>query len=78
MKKAIVDNVVFAGIEYLQYHLATEASKTGLGCVLFQLVDCEPGRIANTTNRLNMHVIMFISKWLADPETRFTTTKQEE
>ena len=78
MTKAVVDNVVFGEIVYLQYHLATESSKTGLSCVLFQLVDCEPGKIANATNRLNMHVIMFISKWLSDPETRFTTTEQEE
>ena len=77
LKRAIVDNVVFGGSEHLQYHLATDASKTGLGGVLFQLVDCEPGTVANAANRSSMRVVMFISKRLADAETRYTTTEQE-
>lgn len=77
LKRAIVDNVVFGGSEHLQYHLATDASKTGLGGVLFQLIDCEPGTVATVSNRSSMRVIMFISKRLADAETRYTTTEQE-
>ena len=54
-----------------------DASKTGLGGVLFQLVDCEPGTVANVANQPSMGVIMFISKKLADAETLNTTTELE-
>ena len=68
---------MFGGSKYLQYHLTTDASKTGLGGELFQLVECEPGTIANAANWSNMRVMMVISKRLADAETRYATTEQE-
>ena len=77
LKRAIVDNLVSGGSEHLQYHLATDASKTGIGGVLFHLVDCEPGTVANAANRLSMRVVMFIAKRLSDAETWYTTTEQE-
>jgi len=40
MKMAILKNAIYGGDEKRQYHLATDASKVGIGGVLFQLVDC--------------------------------------
>jgi len=77
LKRAIVENAVFGGSEHLQYHLATDASKTGMGGVLFQLVGCDPGTLASPSNRSSMRVIMFISKRFTDAETRYTTTEKE-
>jgi hypothetical protein len=35
VKKSILENGIFGENEHLQYHFATDASKTGLGGVLF-------------------------------------------
>ena len=77
LKAAILNNAIFGGSEHLQYHLATDASKTGIGGVLFQLPECEPGTIAAPRNRDRMRIIMFISKRLEPAETRYSTTEQE-
>jgi hypothetical protein len=45
--------------------------------VLFQLVDCEPGTVAVPSVRSNMRIVKFISKRLADAETRYTTMERE-
>ena len=63
--------------ETIQYNLATEASKTGTGGVLFQLIDCKPGVLARVANRTSMRIVMFISVRMSSTETRYATTKQE-
>jgi hypothetical protein len=77
VKKAILKNAVFEGNENLQYHLATDASKTGIGSVLFQMPDITPGTRAAPRNRHKMRIIMFISERLESAETRYTTIEQE-
>ena len=77
IKKAVVENAVFGGDETIQYHLATDASKTGIGGVLFQLIDCEPGVQARAANRSSMRIIMFISLRMSGAESRYATTEQE-
>lgn len=39
VKKAIIENACSGGQEDIQYHLSTDASKTGVGGLLFQLPD---------------------------------------
>ena len=52
-------------------------NETGIGGVLFQLPDCEPGTVASPRNCHQMRIIMSISKRLESAETRYTTTEQE-
>ena len=77
LKTAVIKNAVFGGSELRQYHLSTDASKTGIGGVLFQLLNCEPGTKITIKNRSDMRIIMFMSLRLADAETRYSTTEQE-
>ena len=77
LKRAVIERTVYGGCDWRQYHLAMDASKTGIGGVLFQLLDCEPGTRATAANHRNMHIIMFISLRLEGAETRYSTTEQE-
>ena len=77
MKTAVIENAVFGGSELRLHHLSTDASKTGVGGVLFQLLNCEPGTKITIKNRSDRRIIMFISLRLADAETRYSTTEQE-
>ena len=77
IKEAVIERAVYGGNDHRQYHLATDASKTGMGGVLFQLIDCEPGTRINAANRKPMRIIMFISLRLEGAEPRYSTTEQE-
>ena len=77
IKEAVIERAVYGGNDHRQYHLATDASKTGMGGVLFQLIDCEPGTRINAANRKHMRIIMFISLRLEGAEPRYSTTEQE-
>ena len=77
IKKAVIERALYGGSDHRQYHLATDASKTGMGGVLFQLIDCEPGTRVTTLNRKNMRIVMFISLRLEGVEPRYSTTEQE-
>ena len=77
IKRAITRNATFGGRDDVQYHLTTDASKTGIGGVLFQLLDTPPGVIANARNKKDMRVIMFMSRRLEPAETRYTNTERE-
>src|SRR5205085_1104207 len=50
LKRAVLENAVYGGCEWRQYYLATDASKTGMGGVLFQLIDSELGTRGSTMN----------------------------
>ena len=75
-KTAIVENAIFGGSEGLQYHLSADASKNGMGGMLSQLVDSEPGALATSPNREKMRAII-ISKRFADAEARYTITTEQ-
>jgi len=77
IKKAIIQNALFGGDEALQYHIATDASKTALGGVLFQILDSTPGTKASSQNRPKHRIIMFLSKPFLPAETRYSTTERE-
>ena len=62
IKQSIVENACCGGDEKIQYHLACDASQTGLGAVLFQLPLEPPGTILNTKNRGYLKIVMFISQ----------------
>lgn len=76
-KAAILNNTIFGGSEHLRYHLATYASKTGIGEFLFQLHEWEPGTIAAQQNQDRMRIIMVISKHVEPAETQYKTSEQE-
>ena len=51
IKCAITINATFGGRDDVQYHLTTDTLKTGIGGVLFQLLDSPPGVIAIARNK---------------------------
>lgn len=61
----------------VQYYLATDASKWCLGGVLFQSVDAPPRIKATHSYTGNIRIIMFMSFWLEDAETRYNTREKE-
>jgi RNase H-like domain found in reverse transcriptase len=61
----------------LQYHLATNASKTGAGGILFQLHDKLVGTKAQPQLHKKERIIMFIFFRLADIETQYRTIDRE-
>jgi RNase H-like domain found in reverse transcriptase len=61
----------------LQYHLATDASKYGLGGVLFQLHGELAGTEAFPKHKKSERIVMFMSFRLSDAETRYTNTERE-
>ena len=65
--------------EEQQYHLAVDASKRGIGGVLFQLDKIKPHIEANNSaaHREAERIIMFISFKLEDPETRYSNLERE-
>ena len=77
VKKAISDLVMAGSDPSLQYHLVMNASNTGLGGVLFQLQDVPVGTEATLTVRDNERIIMFMSFWLSDAETRYLNPERE-
>lgn len=56
---------MFSSMPVRQYHLATDASKTGLGGVLYQIID------------LKEHIIMFLSYQLTEAQGQWHTTERE-
>jgi len=62
-----------------QYHLAVDASKRGVGGVLFQLEGISPGTKAgwSALHRAAERVVMFISFKLTEAETRYPNSERE-
>src|SRR5437762_9342352 len=77
VKRAISENAMSGADPKLQYHLSTDASKYGIGGVLFQLHDTTTGTEAGPEHRANERIIMFISFCLADTETHYGMTDRE-
>ena len=72
-----MENAVFGGDVEIQYQLATDASKTGIGGVFFQLVNCKTGVLARAANCASSRIIMFISLWMTGAESRYATTEKD-
>jgi len=79
LKQAIANNAMAAPDPAAQYHLAVDASKLGIGGVLFQLDGIPPGTeaLSNTSYRAAERIIMFISFRLSDAESRYSNSERE-
>lgn len=79
MKQAIANNAMAPPDPLAQYHLAVDASKQGIGGVLFQLAGIEHGTEATNTDkhRTAERIIMFISFRLAEVESRYSNSERE-
>ena len=79
VKASIVENAMAPSDPTLQYHLAVDASKRGIGGALFQLHGIEAHTEANNTNehRNAERIIQFMSFRLEDAETRYTNPERE-
>jgi hypothetical protein len=77
VKQSIAENAC-AGTDYaLQFHLVTDASKTGVGGVLFQLRGIPAGTMAGPKHRASEQIVMFLSFRLSDQESRYTNPERE-
>ena len=77
IKKSVLENACSGGQPNVQYHLATDASKTGLGGILFQLPDHPPGTIMSKDFLDSFKVVMFISFQLTPAQMNYHTTERE-
>ena len=79
IKQAIANNAMASLDSNGEYHLAVEASKSGIGGVLFQLEVVEAGTeaVSNSIHRVAEQLIMFILFHLSDTETRYSNSERE-
>jgi len=79
IKQAIANNAMASSDPQGQYHHAVDASKQGIGVVLFQLAGIEDGTEATNTekHRTAERIIMFMSFRLAEVETRYSNSERE-
>jgi len=79
IKQVIANNAMASPDPNGQYHLAVDASKSGIGGVLFQLEGVEAGTEAgsNSIHQVAERIIMFISFRLSDTETRYSNSERE-
>lgn len=77
LRDSILNNACIAGDPEVQYHLACDASKTGIGAVLFQLMGQPPGTKATASLRHAERIVMFISQKLSKAESNYATTDRE-
>ena len=78
IKQAIANDAMAAPDPGAQYHLAVDASKQGLGGVLFLLGEVEPGTEATNTRKHRMmeRIIIFISFRLAEVESHYSNSER--
>lgn len=77
IKNSILENACMSGDPNTQYHLACDASKTGIGAVLFQILDAPPGTKACPATRDKERIVMFISQRLTPAEQNYATSDRE-
>ena len=79
IKQAIATNAMASPNPDLQYHLAVDASKRGIGGVLFQLENIKAYTEATNSeiHKAAERLIMFLSFRLEDPETRYSNSERE-
>ena len=79
IKQAIANNAMASPDPTVQYHLAVDASKRGIGGVLFQLdgIPADTEAISDAIFRVAERIIMFLSFRLSDAETRYSNSERE-
>jgi len=79
IKQAIANNAIASPDPNRQYHLAVDASKRGIGGVLFQLdgVEARTEAGSNSIHRVAERIIMFIFFRLSDTERRYSNSERE-
>jgi len=79
IKQAISNNAMASPDPQGQYHIAIDASKQGIGGVLFQLAEIEDGTEATNTekHRTAERIIIFMSFQLAEVETQYFNSERE-
>jgi len=77
IKESITNNAMAGADPAAQYHLATDASKRGVGGVLFQLKGVPTGTEATPKLLPNERIVMFLSFRLEDAETRYSNSERE-
>ena len=70
VKSAVLENACAGGDESKQYHLCTDASKTGTGGILFQLRNATVGTPINKDLWSQIQIIMFLSAQLTSAQSR--------
>ena len=78
-KQGILETVLSGGEDSVQYHLATDASNTGLGGYLFQLPTQPPDTKMDSSEKMisAMKAVMFMSYQLLPAERNYFTTEKE-
>ena len=77
IKKAVLENACAGGQDNIQYHLCTDASKTGAGGILFQLPTEPPGTIMSKDHLDKLKIVLFLSFQFTDVQRRYHTTERE-
>lgn len=77
IKESITDNAMAGADPAAQYHLVTDASKRGVGGVLFQLKGVPTGTEGTPKFLPNERIIMFLSFRLEDAESRYSNSERE-
>lgn len=77
VKQSVLSNCVSGGDPDLQYHLATDASGTGIGGHLFQLPGYPTGTWASEVPESGRVSVKFMSFQLTDAQRRYHTTERE-
>jgi len=77
LKRAVIDNVVYGRDDTQQYYLMRDASKNGLGGVLFELLGVPAETMFTTFMRRKMKIIILISKRFLPVETCYSTTASQ-
>ena len=60
IKQSILENAMAGADPKIQFHLVTDASKTYIGGILFQLPGEPPGTKANPKHKTGKRIIMFL------------------
>lgn len=77
VKKSVLQNAVSSGDPARQYHLATDASLTGCGGTLFQILNVPPHTQASAKTKPHERLVMFMSRAFDSTQSNYSTTDRE-
>ena len=77
IKQSITENAMASADPKIQFHLATDASKTGIRGVPFQLPGKPLETKANSKHEMGKKIILFLSFQLSNAKSQYITTEWE-